>query len=113
MHPKTGPDRGYTEKEIGALIKRATELQEQASGVSAGNLSLTEIEHIATELGLSPEHLRTASVELEAGQISEKSFSFWGAPFVLDETRIVDEELSEDEWLQIVMELRRFSGNRV
>ena len=53
--------RSYNEKEIGALIQRATEMHEEAMGTSERSLSLKEIEHIAAELGLPPEYMRTAA----------------------------------------------------
>jgi hypothetical protein len=39
-----GKHRSYNEKEIGALIQRATELHEEAIGTSERSLSLEEIE---------------------------------------------------------------------
>ncbi|MCH8247492.1 MAG: hypothetical protein IH951_13965 [Bacteroidetes bacterium] len=102
--------RSYSEKEIGELIQRATELHEEEIGASEHSLSLKEIEHIASELGVPPEHLQKAALELEDRRNSDKSFSFWGAPFVIDQTRVVNETMTEEQWEDIVLELRRFSG---
>ena len=105
--------RGYDEKEIGALIQRATELYEQASGESgesARKLSLKEIEHIASELGLPAEHLKAAAVELENKRKPGRSVNIWGAPFSVTESRVVDGELSEEQWEDIVIDLRLQSG---
>lgn len=103
--------RTYNEKEIGALIQRATELHERATGASGHSLSLQEIEHIAAELGLPPEHVQTAALEFDTRENLDKSFSFWGAPFVIDQTRVVNEAITEEQWEDIVLELRRFSGS--
>lgn len=105
--------RGYNEKEIGALIQRATELHESSSGTASDeskNLSLDEIEQIASELGLPSVHLRTAAAELENRKNSESDFSFWGTPFVVSESRVVDGDLSDEQWEDLVYELRRNVG---
>lgn len=102
--------RSYTEKEIGELIQRATELHEQTTGAPERSLSLEEIQHIAAELGLPPEHLQTAALELEDRLNTDKSFSLLGGPFVIDQTRVVGEALSDEHWEHIVLELRKFTG---
>jgi len=102
--------RRYNEKEIGALIQRATELHDGTMGASEHSLSLKEIEHIATELGLPREHVQTAALEFENGRPSGKSFSFWGGPFVVDETRRVGGTMTEEQWADVVLELRRSTG---
>jgi len=103
--------RSYNEKEIGALIQRATELHEEAMGVSERSLSLEEIEDIAAELGLPPEHMQTAALELEDRLNSDKTFSLWGGPFVVDHARVVDKTMTQEQWEQVVLELRRFTGS--
>ena len=103
--------RSYNEKEIGALIQRATELHEEAIGTSERSLSLEEIEHIAAELGLPPEYMRTAALELEDRVNSGRAFSVFGGPFFIDQARVVDETMTEEQWADIVLELQRFSGS--
>ena len=104
--------RSYNEKEIGALIQRATELHEEAIGTSERSLSLEEIEHIAAELGLPPEYMRTAALELEDRVNSGRAFSVFGGPFVIDQARVVDETMTQEQWEQVVMELRAFTGKK-
>jgi len=108
-HGKKG-NRSYNEKEIGRLIQRATELHESATGESDRNLSLREIEHIASELGLPREHLQAAALELEDSLNSAKPFRLWSGLFVIDETRVVGETMTEEQWEDIVLQLRRFTG---
>ena len=69
--------RSYNEKEIGALIQRATALHEEATGASehTRSLSIEEVEHIASEIGLPPEHVRTAALEMEDRLYTDRSFS--------------------------------------
>ena len=104
--------RSYNEKQIGALIQRATELHEEAMGASERGLSLEEIEHIAAELGLPPEYMRTAALELEHRVRSDRAFSLFGGPFVINQARVVDETMTEEQWEQVVMELRAFTGKK-
>ncbi len=102
--------RSYNEKEIGGLIQRATELHERTTGAPERSLSLEEIQHIAAELGLPPEHVQTAALELEDRLNSDKTFSLWGGPFVIDQARVVGGTMTEEQWEHIVLELRRFTG---
>ena len=104
--------RSYNEKQIGALIQRATELHEEAMGASERGLSLEEIEHIAAELGLPPEYMRTAALELEDRVSSDRAFSVFGGPFVINQARVVDGTMTQEQWEQVVMELRAFTGKR-
>ena len=104
--------RSYNEKELRALIQRATELHEEASGGSERHLTLEEVEHIAAELGLPPEYLRMAALELENQPNADKKPSLWGAPFVIDQVRVVDETMTQEQWEQVVMEIRAFTGKK-
>ena len=52
----------YTDKEIGKLIKRATELQKESKDSQKRGLSLKEIEDIAEDFGIDPEYLRVSSL---------------------------------------------------
>jgi hypothetical protein len=61
--------RLYDEKEVGRLLKRATELQREdpVRANPAGGFSLEELEEIAAEAGIDPQHLRRAAAELDTG----------------------------------------------
>lgn len=63
-HP---PSRVYSDKEIGRIIERATELQRAEPGAStSGGMTLAELEEIAAEAGIDVEHVRRAALEVEA-----------------------------------------------
>lgn len=104
--------RRYNEKEIGALIQRATALHEEATDDAQHNrsLSIEEVEHIAAEIGVPPEHVRAAALEMEDHLYAEPSFSLFGAPFVINQTRVVGETMTKEDWEHILLELRRFTG---
>jgi len=102
--------RRYNDQEIGALIQRATELYE-ASGSREDNLSLDEVEHIAKELGVPTEFVRAAAVEMATGRHEEIQKNLLGYPFVERITDIYDAEISDEQWEDILMEMRRLEGS--
>jgi hypothetical protein len=57
-------NRLYTENEVGALIQRASEIQERETDEPERGLSFQELEHIASEVGIAGVHLRAAAAEL-------------------------------------------------
>lgn len=60
--------RRYDEKEIGRLLRRATELQTaEPTAPNPGGMTLEELEEIAVEAGIDPNYLRRAALELESG----------------------------------------------
>ena len=105
--------RHYNEKEIGALIQRATELHEaslDAQGPSQ-RLSLEEIEHIAAEMGVPPEHVRKAALEFEQRPPSKRPFSLFGSPFFEEHDEVLPGELTDAQWETIVLAIRDYTGS--
>lgn len=102
--------RTYNEQEIGALMKRATEIHEASEGASHRYLSLDEIEHLATELGVPAEALRTAALELEHGRGPSRKRNLLGGPFAAEEMRVVNGEVSDSYWEDVVLDLRQATG---
>lgn len=101
--------RLYSETEIGALIKRASELQERARIEPERGVSLQDLERIAEEVGIEPVHLRTAAAELSRG--IGKGLLLWGGPFVLQDRRLVSASVTPDQWTGIVDGLRGTTGS--
>ena len=67
------------------------------------------MEQIAAEVGIDPAYVKTAATELEEGR-TDTEFHFWGGPLTVDLERIVEGEVSEAKWEEIVMEIRRIFG---
>ena len=90
--------RIYGDKEIGQILKRATELQdEEPSAPSSSGLTLQELEEVAVEAGIDPRFLQQAALELRT---SAADSGFWPV-FVGDELTLLREttvpgELSDD-----------------
>jgi hypothetical protein len=102
--------RNYNEGEVGKLIQRATELHEESIGHSDRNLSLEEVEQLAAELGVPAEHLHTAALEMDTSPDTEKGFSLWGGPFVVDHDRAIPATMTEEQWGYVLLEIRRSMG---
>ena len=70
MSEPTRLPRLYDEKEVGRLLERATELQREdpVRPNPSGGFSLQELEEIAAEAGIDPNHLRRAAMELDAAR---------------------------------------------
>ena len=100
----------FNKEEVGSLIQRASELHERSLDDSENNLSLSEIESIADELGIPSRYLIEAALEKKEAN-SGSSFSFWGAPFQVDRKALVEGDISEEQWNEALFELQEFSGH--
>jgi hypothetical protein len=97
-------DRVYDEREIGRILKRATELQHaEPSAPSASGVTLTELEEIAAEAGIDPTYLRRAALDIDSGATDR---SFWatvvGEDILLNRAVTLPGELSDDGFERIV-----------
>jgi hypothetical protein len=81
--------RRYSEKEVGLILRRATEFQRsEPSAADPTGLTLSELQEVASEVGIDPAYLRRAAAELETGSGSGPWERLLGAPtaFVLERT---------------------------
>jgi hypothetical protein len=101
------PDR-FNEKEIEAIFARAAELE--ASGRQplsrAGGMSLTELQDIGQQAGLSPEAVARAAASLRGVQSPTPEPTFLRIPIGVTRTVSLERPLSEEEWGGLVAELR-------
>jgi hypothetical protein len=93
----------YSEKQAGAILRRAVERSAAAGAEGSSGISLAEMERIAAEIGIEPQHVRAAVAD-----VSRRSTT--GTPGVIDLEQIVPAELSEEAWDSILAELRRVFG---
>lgn len=92
------PERRFTDREIGLILRRAVELEEDSpsGGVPSGRgLTLTELQDIAREAGIDPGMVGRAVTELD-GRRSLEGPSIGGPAPVRREVRIVPGELSRE-----------------
>jgi hypothetical protein len=108
------PRRRYGEKEVGLILKRATELQQQAPELTEGSgLTLKELEEIASEAGIDPRFLRDAAAELEThGPMPEGLERWLGGPVLVELERRVPGEIPEDDWDDVIHEIGRAAGGQ-
>ena len=103
--------RVYGEKEIGQILKRATDLQhEEPSASSAAGVTLAELEDIAAEAGIDPVYLRRAAMEVDSGVADP---SFWvhitGEELMLVRDVTLPGELPDDGFERIVTAIQSHS----
>ena len=103
--------RRFNEKEVAAIIKRASELQEvESTSESTAGMSLAELEQIAREAGLDPELVRRAASDLDTRVTDRQPSPFLGAPTALVLERTIDGEVPVGEYEPIVLEIQRELG---
>ncbi len=105
MSDEDAPRRLFSEKEISRVLKRATELQEIEGPTETTGLSMEELQQIAAEVGIDPRHLAVAVAELE--QDGDSRFHWLGAPTSFELERVVEGEVSEQQWEEMVLVIRQ------
>lgn len=102
-------ERRYNEEEVAAIFERAAEAQAQQTapnqlGSSAG-MTLTDLQEIGREVGISREQLAEAARAIELGG-RQTSREFLGLPVGVGLTLDLGRRLSDDEWERFVADLR-------
>ncbi|MEP6857850.1 MAG: hypothetical protein ABI994_05650 [Gemmatimonadales bacterium] len=107
------PERRFNEEEVALIIKRAAELQqtEQTNNDPGNALSLTEVEQIAGEAGIDPRLIRRAAVGLDKPTEITRPSPWLGSPTRLVFERVVDGEISTEEFEPLIAEIRRTFGD--
>ena len=105
---KTNEPR-YTEKEVGAILKRAAELQAGAPP-RGGETSLSQLQQAASEIGIDPENLRRAAAEIESGSLHGPGATWLGGPWGVDYDRVLPGVVDDDSWPTIVEDMRAATG---
>ena len=99
--------RRFNEAEVAAIFERATEVQptgrRQAS--SAEGMTLAELQDIGREVGISEESIALAAQTIDQGGLPT-SRTFLGLPLGVARTVNLGRKLSDDEWEQLVVDLR-------
>jgi hypothetical protein len=106
-------ERRYSDDEVAAIFARATE------GTSAppvgepqeDGLTLAELQEIGREVGIEPSAVAAAAKTLVPAAAQEGG-TFLGLPVSVGRTVNFDRKLTEDEWEQLVVELREVFNAR-
>jgi len=106
--------RRFSEKEIGLILRRASELQVQDPEASvspeAGGLSLAELEQVAREAGIDPQYIRRAATDISTAGVAPDSTPFLGAPVRLEFERTVEGEVPESAYVILMEEIQQTLG---
>ena len=110
-------NRRYSEDEIQAIFRRATERQE-ATGTADPHhgLTLDELKTIGAESGIDPAHVEAAVADIERGEVGTASLSllerFHGLPATVRVERIVPGTVNDATWNDGVEVLRSTFNTR-
>lgn len=87
--------RRFDDEEVSRILERAAELQHRAplAPRETAGMTLAELEQVAVEAGIDPQHVRDAAAALER-PASVAGGAVLGAPMRLELERVVDGEIS-------------------
>jgi len=100
-------DRRFDEAEVAAIFEKAAESQQtgQHQLRSGEGMTLTELQAIGREVGISPEQMALAAKSIEFGG-RPTSRHFLGLPIGVGLTVDLERQLSTEEWERVVADLR-------
>lgn len=100
--------RHYDDKQVALILKRAAEMQtKERPSQGASGLSLADLEQIALEAGLDPEHVRLAAAEVDhSGHEGGFLTGLLGAPRQVRVHRIVNQEVPDDFFDDLLAEIQ-------
>ena len=97
----------YDKKEIGAILKRATENSSAEGPDTTMGLSIEELRQLASDVGIDPEQITQAVAEMEMDS-GRGVRTFWGGPFSFNSQILVDEEITAGQWEEMLISIRDF-----
>jgi hypothetical protein len=110
LRAEDGAVRRYNDGEVEEIVRRAAE--EQLSHPTEEGMSLRTVQQIADDVGISPERVERAARKLEvrepaAPPAESGAGTFWlGSPTVIAWERVVDGEVTESVYDEIVDEVQ-------
>jgi hypothetical protein len=100
-------ERRYTDEEVAAIFERASKAENAALAgpVDRAGLTLSALQDIGREVGISPESISLAAQSLDlAGRSASQRFM--GLPIGVGRTVEFDRPLSDADWESLVADLR-------
>jgi serine/threonine protein kinase len=91
------------------IVKRAADIQLE-NPTQEGALSLGGVQQIAAEVGIPPQYVEQAARSLDRPTASPTHSRFLGAPTVIQFERVVNGEVPESEYPELVEEIRATFG---
>ena len=101
-------DRKYSEDEVAAIFRAATEHSESRAltGDRSGGLTLTDLHDIARDVGIPADAVTRAAQSLANGTPTTAQ-TFFGIPFSVARTVNLDRNLTDAQWELLVVHLRQ------
>jgi hypothetical protein len=100
-------ERRFSEDEVAAILEKAAEAQHTGQRLlpSGEGMTLTELQEIGREVGIDPQLVAQAAKSLDlAGRPTSRRFL--GLPIGVGRTVDLGRRLSDDEWEQLIVDLR-------
>src|SRR5215217_4781652 len=100
-------ERRFSEEEVAEILKTAAEVEhsENTQLPSRSGLTLSELNEIGREVGISPEAVQQAVRRLDP--TTQATRKFLGLPIGVGRTVELDRNLSNEEWERLVVDLRQ------
>jgi hypothetical protein len=100
-------ERRYSDQEVEAIFLKAAQGQDSASphGTGEDGLTLSQLQEIGREVGISPDAVTRAAQSLEL-EGRARSGTLLGFPIRVERTIVLHRWLSEPEWERLVVQLR-------
>lgn len=100
-------NRRYSDEEVATIFAKAIEAEDPVLVQTPRNegLSLTDLQNIGRDVGLTPEAVARAALSVDAGDAASSS-TFLGFPIAVERTVMLNRRLTEDEWELLVVKLR-------
>jgi hypothetical protein len=86
--------RRFTDREVALVLRKASEIEETSGGAGGGGLSLSDLQDIGREVGISPAAIAQAAAAVEGA--GRRSALFRPAPLVRRTVHAVPGELNEE-----------------
>lgn len=102
------PERRFTDDEVAQIFQRATEVHapQRSALTSTEGMTLAELQEIGREAGIAPDAVAFAARSLvDAGVPTGRTFL--GLPIAVGRTVDLERKISDQEWEQIVVDLRQ------
>ena len=109
-------DRRYDDDEVSEIFARATAMDTspatspaKAPSASSG-LTLAQLQEIGADIGIPPERIAEAALDVSTRPTSLAQRTFLGAPRSVSRIVPISRALTDDEWSRLVVDLRETFG---
>ena len=103
------PDTRFSEEEVQEILARAARRQDRVDGAQDATqtgLSLTRLQEVAADVGISPAHIEAAAHEVVLHRKGAGARTLIGLPRELRALRVVPGRVSDAQWERMVAEFR-------